>query len=395
MKHKIIYIILSVLVLLFYSCSNEKITDDGKLPEILIFTKDRIEFNKKSPCLIIFNHNGQLCSRGSTIKCRGGYSSKFLKHSYRIELSKKYNPFDLPIEDDWILNANYIDKTFNRHKISYDLFRKMGDYNLAPKCRYVSVKLNLEYKGLYLLMQKINGKFCGIDKKDETASIFKDPPVFNETQIIKEDTLNYYEQNFPDFEEKNNNYLLKDFRDFILNTPDSTFNENVGKWIDLQSVVDWHILLLLTNNADGLVKNFYLYKINSDTPFRIAIWDYDHSFGRDGDNELNMLKYKIDIEKNILLKRLINNPESNYLHNLKERWFELRNSGIISEASFGVIILKNHFLIHSELTNNFNKWPVNSDSYFDDNNYEDEIEIMMKYIKIRIPELDEYFNSIP
>ncbi len=49
-------------------------------------------------------------------------------------------------------------------------------------------------------------------------------------------------------------------------------------------------MLLLSNNGDGVMKNFLLYKIDSNTPFRIALWDYDHSFGRDGDNELNLME---------------------------------------------------------------------------------------------------------
>ena len=33
------------------------------------------------------------------------------------------------------------------------------------------------------------------------------------------------------------------------------------------------IILLFTNNADGIMKNFYLYKLDKNTPFRFAIWD--------------------------------------------------------------------------------------------------------------------------
>ena len=49
----------------------------------------------------------------------------------------------------------------------------------------------------------------------------------------------------------------------------------------MENLIDWHILLLFTNNGDGLMKNYYFYKMDSETPFRFAIWDYDHTFGRD------------------------------------------------------------------------------------------------------------------
>ena len=60
------------------------------------------------------------------IKCRGGISSKYNKHSFSLELEKKYSLAKLPIDDDWIINANYIDKTFMRHKICYDIFKEMN-----------------------------------------------------------------------------------------------------------------------------------------------------------------------------------------------------------------------------------------------------------------------------
>ncbi|HOZ31211.1 MAG TPA: CotH kinase family protein, partial [Bacteroidales bacterium] len=93
-----------------------------------------IRFDKKQKCLIIFEGYSRFNIKKSTIKCRGGFSSKFFKHSYRIELNDKFSPYGLPKEDDWILNANYIDKTFMRHKLSYDIFRMMGENNLAPEC---------------------------------------------------------------------------------------------------------------------------------------------------------------------------------------------------------------------------------------------------------------------
>jgi spore coat protein CotH len=69
----------------------------------------------------------------------------------------------------------------------------------------------------------------------------------------------------------------------MFNSPDSILLADVGKWIELQNLIDRHLLLLFTNNGDGVMKNFLLYKTESHTPFQIALWDYDHSFGRDGD----------------------------------------------------------------------------------------------------------------
>lgn len=381
---------------LFNSCS-KKNSDFGcmTIPKVHIFSKSEIRFDKKQKCIIIFEDNLKFSVNKSTIKCRGGFSSKFFKHSYRIELNKKYSPFGLPKEDDWILNANYIDKTFMRHKLSYDLFRLMGPNNLAPECVYVNVYLNKEYEGLYVLMQRINAKFCGIDKKDRTSCLFKDPPVFFEEKIsFPGSENNYYDQKYPDINDQSFAETMDKFNYFLFNASDSLFCADIGKWIDLDNIVDWHILLLLSNNADGLNKNFYIYKTNKKTPLRIAIWDYDHSFGRDGDNEFNLLKFKIDCSKNILLKRLMEIENCNYKMRLVKKWNKLRASKTISVSSIKFMIIKNHFIIVNTVKQNFDMWPIDSSDYYDDSNYLNELALLFKFIEIRIPELDNYFENL-
>ena len=62
----------------------------------------------------------------------------------------------MPAENDWILLANYNDKTFMRNSLAYELSRKMGHY--AARTRLVEVIIENYYKnyeGIYLLMEKI------------------------------------------------------------------------------------------------------------------------------------------------------------------------------------------------------------------------------------------------
>jgi spore coat protein CotH len=364
------------------------------ITRIDIKTDKLINFESYVKIQIIIDENHDLCYDGK-IRCRGGYSSKFYKHSYRLEFDNKHELCGMPKEDDWILNANYIDKTFMRHKISYDLFNQMGDKNIAPNSRYAKIYINDEYKGLYVVMQFVGANLVGIDKSDDSAFLFKDPPVF-----YKPDSYNPvnpddpFEQKFPKLNDKSMTDVAYNIQNFIHNSPDSVFIKNVGKIFDLTNIADWHILLLLTNNADGVMKNFYLYRSNSDDLIKIAIWDYDHSFGRDGDNEYNMLNYKIDCNKNILLKRLMELDAAGYNRILIDAWGKHRDSGTISYFNILKMIFVNHMNINEELKKNFTKWPVASNDYFDDNNYFREINIILQYLQIRIPELDLYFEKL-
>jgi hypothetical protein len=327
------------------------------------------------------------------IRSRGGMSSKYSKRSFSLELDEKFNWATLPHDDDWIINANYIDKTFMRHKISYQLFREMGVNNIASKCKYVNLSLNEDYQGLYVLMEQINGGMVGLDKKDSLAMIFKDPAIFHQGRLsYSEDSLNYYHQKFPKIETVDNAYYLDELKQLLFESSGSTFQKNISHWFDIDNVIDWHILLLFSNNGDGIMKNFYLYKIDSSTPFRFAIWDYDHSFGRDGDNELNMMDRPLDCERSILLKRLL--EWDSYRTRLRNKWLLLRKNNIISTEHFQSFVKANNEIIEQELPRNFEKWPLNSNWYYDTNNYQNEIEIMLKFVPLRIKQLDDYFSEM-
>lgn len=109
-----------------------------------------------------------------------------------MEFESKLSFGNIPADDDWVLNANYIDKTFMRHKISYDLFRQMGELNSAPRCSYLNLAANYKPKGLYVAMQEVNAAMLGLVKSDSMAMIFKDPPVyFRDSLDYIQDRSNY------------------------------------------------------------------------------------------------------------------------------------------------------------------------------------------------------------
>ncbi|MBO4403095.1 MAG: CotH kinase family protein, partial [Bacteroidales bacterium] len=273
---------------------------EPRIPTIYIFS-DGICWDKKEHCDIITTNQGITDTIFGSIKFRGGISSGYPKHSFSLKLTEKYPLAGLKEAKSFIINATYIDKTLMRHKISYDLFRAMSPENEAAECSYANLYLNGQYEGLYVIMDKINAQRLGLDKKESMAMIFKDPPLFwGENRITPQEPDNYFQQTYPKLKKADMNAYMESFMDFLFNAPDSLFAKEIGQWIDISNVIDWHLLLLYTNNGDGVMKNFYLYKKSEQTPFRIVPWDYDHSFGRDGDNELNMLERNVDCERSIL-----------------------------------------------------------------------------------------------
>ena len=328
------------------------------------------------------------------IERRGGFSISFPKHSYEIDLKKDVSLVNLPYDDDWILNANYIDKTFLRHSFSYEIFSTMGSNNISSECRYVEVELNGEYNGLYVLMEKLDKSSLELNGSDTSAFIFKEPHIFRESYdgIIPKDTSNFHQQTFPKIERNDKREYLEGIRDFILNSNNIEFEEMFPNVFDASNIIDWHLLLLISNNSDGILKNYYLYKIDNETPIRVSPWDYDHSFGRDGDNELNLDERPLNIERSILFKRLL--QFNWYKIALKQKWEELNKANILNKSCLKERILAKSNSIREAAKKNFEVWPLDSDWYYDANNFDDEINIMINFIDLKHERLTKYFDEL-
>ncbi len=327
------------------------------------------------------------------IHYRGGISAGYPKHSLALKLDERYPLCGLPADKDWILNANYIDKTFMRHKLCYDLFRLMDEeVNRAPLCAYATLTVDGHGQGLYVVMQKMDASTLGIDKGDSTSVIFKEPPVMYDERIVPQDPDNYYQQTFPKKRKDDRTAQAEAIVAFLQDSPDEVFRAEVGQWFDLKNIADWQLLLLLSNNADGLRKNFFLYKVGDATPYRVAPWDYDHSFGRDGDNEPNMLRDTVDCNRAVLLRRLWQWPE--YRSHVARRWQQLRTEGLFTEATLNRMIADNAAQIEAAVKANELLWPVDNDIYYDANHFDAELDIMREFIGRNIERLDILFNRI-
>lgn len=332
-----------------------------------------------------------MTSYDGRIERRGGFSISFPKHSYEIDFDEDVSMAGLPADDDWIFNANYIDKTFIRHVMSYDLFRAMNENNRASNTEYIELSLNGEYNGLYVLMEKLDRSTLMVDKNDTSAVIFKEPPLFNFDIITPQYPDNYYQQTYPKKEVFDKTGFIEMIRSFILTSSDDEFSANITDFFDINNVIDWHLLLLLSNNSDGILKNFYLYKIDKETPLRIAPWDYDYSFGRDGDNELNLIR-PLDPERANLLRRLLTLDW--YKSKMKERWYELVDQNIFTPKALKKRIGNYRRLLESFVEKNASIWSYSGYAYYDENDFEAELWIMNTYIDLRFEQLHEYFGQL-
>jgi len=132
--------------------------------------------------------------------------------------------------------------------------------------------------------------------------------------------------------------------------------------------------------------------VDKKTPIRIASWNYDHALERDGDNELNIDNVPMDIKRSVLFARLLKYDW--YKSKLKKRWNNLNESNLLSVKGLNERIKKKSDFVRQYVDKNFEVWPLESQWYYDANNYDQEIEVMLLFIERRHGRVSAYFEEL-
>lgn len=240
------------------------------------------------------------------IESRGHYSQILPQKPYGFETwdnernSINVPLFDFPSENDWILLANYNDKSFIRNSLAFELFRKMGHY--APRTLHCELILNGEYQGIYVFTEKIKQDPGRVDihnmDSDDIAGdslsggyIFKiDYPEGNDYWVSRYSPPRYPPGSvsfiYTDPKPKNITPEQRSYLDqFIDNFEDVLFGPyyldkffGYRKYLELNSFIDYFIIGEVTRNVDAYKKSCHYFKTRDSEGGLIyagPVWDFD------------------------------------------------------------------------------------------------------------------------
>jgi hypothetical protein len=393
---------------LLAACSGpeSEVTDEvisAAIPRLLFEDEGQIVYKNKVPSTWTYiDTSGKTIfnTLPGVIKYRGGFTMRFPKRSYSITLTENQSIAGLQANDDFMLISNHNDKSFLRHKFAYDLFMAFSPDNIAPKTGFIELTRNGTYEGIYVATQKMGKTRLEMNLSDTNACIYKDPPVFRDPKFPDIDNQqpadNWFHQKYPKTVARNKNYELYHLRDFIHTSSDKAFVDSasgISSYFDLENIMYWHMLLLVTNNGDGIFKNFYLYRPNGETKFRICPWDYDHSLGRDGDGQTN-LEGKAKILDNALLRRLLETNAGNYRDRFTEFYDFAISVGLLSNSYFNDYIDAQSAVIEPCLQRNAARWPLDDEIYFDSTTNEEDWQLMKDWWAAHLIFVDTYMKSL-
>ena len=290
------------------------------------------------------------------IEVRGSSSQLFSKKQYSLTTydtsGEKDNVklLDLPKENDWILNALAYDTTFIRDYVSYKLSNSLNQY--ASRAEYCELILNGEYRGIYMLLEKLKADDNRINIK-KIKDDDNEAPNLTGGYIVKADKIEGTEElgwsmpgygwgdvNFayevPKPEDKTSqqdDYIQNVFNQ-LANTSDISNTSLIDGYpavIDIPSFIDFILLNELASNVDAYQFSTFFHKDRGGKLRAGPVWDFNLTYGNDlFDWGFDRSKYDLWQFENYnrgakFWTDLFNDP--NFSCYLTKRWRELTATG--------------------------------------------------------------------
>jgi hypothetical protein len=248
------------------------------------------------------NYNGRLA-----IQIRGSSSQALDKKGYKVTTvladnvtNNNVSLLGMPAENDWVLNGLAFDPSLIRDYLAYNLSRQMGNY--APRTQYCELVINGEYRGLYLLQEKIKAdsnrvnvlKITNTDNAGENLTggyitkadkLTGGDPIAWSTVPYAGETVNYV-HDLPkpeDVTAQQDTYIHSQFTNLqtAITANNSSLLNGYTTTIDVPTFIDFMISNEFSANVDGYQLSTYFHKDRNGKLRAGPIWDFNLTLGND------------------------------------------------------------------------------------------------------------------
>ena len=221
---------------------------------------------------------------GAKIRGRGNCTwTDYPKKPYKIKFDEKYSIHGFPANKDWVLLAEYTDRSMVRTAFMAEISKVVGlPYTINYE--YVDVFLNDEYKGLYLLADQVEKAKNRVDITSDGYLIEDDGYYMNEPLYFTSALCKYnYTFKYPkDLSTEDERFVwINDFinkiEDSLMSNPETDKYKEFKNYIDIESFVRWYIVEELLGNYDCNV--FYTLNDRNSKLQMGPVWDAEWSLG--------------------------------------------------------------------------------------------------------------------
>lgn len=354
-----------------------------------------------------------------SIELRGSTSQEFPKQSYGLETqyesgeARNVSLLDLPEENDWVLYAPYSDKSLIRNILAYKLSGELGHY--APRTKLCELVLNGDYRGVYVLVEKIKRDKNRVDISKLTPDeiqgddlsggyIIKiDKNAGNSGPLwLSESGGIYFQYEYPDYDEivpEQKEYIKNYIDAFELALASTHFSDpelGYRTFMNDRSFIDFFIINEVSKNIDGYVLSTFFYKDKESKGGKLSmgpVWDYNLAFGNaDYRQGFRTDGFQVNINSSPWWwNRLL--QDTTFMDDIKKRWYNIRSKQFSTDVIFGIVDSLSLLLSEAQ-ERNFQRWDILGSNvwpnYYVGESYEDEITFLKNWTSQRLLWLDEH-----
>ena len=417
MKQFFSQLIFAVILLLISVETKAQLTTQlTNLPTLYITTTDEKPIVSKDDylpgTLTIAAPTGTIGAYSGPIEIRGRGNSTWEmdKKPYRIKLPEKYRMLDMPASaKNWVLLANYADKTLMRNALAFEVSKMVGlPYSLPY--RFVDVYVNNEYIGNYTLTDNVEVGKGRVDIDEQKKTDLTEPNVtggylveadgFADQEISKFYTnkgMKFTIHSPKDDEIKSPQYDY--IKAFFQSAENKLFADNYQDPstgylanMDKESLVNWYLACEITGNSDAFWSTYMFKKRNDPKIYFGPLWDYDIAFNND--DRLGDATYKRMSDNGhfpayrVWIDRLLIDP--NFRNALAIRWKQLKAAGLFNNINSLITSMK--ATLEESQVKNYEKWPtLNTKVYLENKysgTYDEHVEFLRTYMHNRLTWLE-------
>ena len=378
------------------------------LPVMFINTEGNAEIKSKENYLnatikivedIATRASGDVWESEVKIKGRGNSTWSMPKKPYKLKFNEKVSLLGEPKDKEWVLLANYTDKTAIRNELAF-IMGRMSSMSYTCRTHFVDLILNNRYVGTYQLAEQlkiskdrvnvgddgylleVDGKAAAEDITFTVSSRWWSPINIKDPDIAK-DSEEY-------------NYIV----DYIRTVENVLYSSNFAdpdegytKYIDVDSFIDWYLINEISRNNDSnFYTSCYMHHKPGDKLYMGPLWDFDIAFGNENYNG-NHTPYGFRLKSNnVWYKRLFQDPD--FVARVKEKFNYFYNN---KDVIFNEINENAQYLKYSVVENNAvwqtlyeYTWP----NYAIWGSYENEVAYLKQWLNARFEWLKAEFDKM-
>lgn len=326
--------------------------------------------------------------RQAGLSLRGNTSLLEPKKPFAVRLSEPHGLWPDAIRSTEINLVNpYRDPTFLHNRLCYDWFQQMSGSThgrVGLPVTWAEVFLNGNYYGLFEASPAPDAAWMNLSESESGGApgyvVYKkqrSPPTLAEPLAMRQIEPSRREGHFPE-----PSLALHRFLDNA--SPDELVRD-LARWMDMDNLVDYHLLLNLSENLNGPPHLYTMHDIlvrpaGPDERFYLVAWDFDATFHP---RRTPMAWYN-----NRLFARLMK-ADPSYRAHLGRRWRELR-AGMLADAEVERTVRAHEKILAGYVEQNYARWGQSAGR-----THAQRVDELLAQIQLRSRELDGMLARYP